>query len=171
MFLKNKTILILLLLSITTLILFPAHVSYAADPDPCKNADDSIVEGPVWLQGLFDNGLIIPCNCIRTRCEKGVCEGDQCSIGDISQMIANIVQIILGVVGSLALLMLIWGGINMVISQGNEQKIEEAKNILKNAAIGILIVFGAWIIVNFVIIALGGEATGGLDAIQKWINK
>lgn len=154
MFLKNKKIIFLTIIFASILLLFPGQK---------VNAECGGLEKENWLSAVgIEDGLLIPCECISSCIEynnDGSCktyrgkEGD-CGFEQIVQMIVNFSKLILGVVGSLALLMFVYGGIMFIISQGNEEKITSAKNILKNAAIGIIIVFTAWIIVNFVIMAL-----------------
>ncbi|MFA5317936.1 MAG: pilin [Patescibacteria group bacterium] len=75
-------------------------------------------------------------------------------LNDFIRIAFNASQFILGIVGSLTLLMFIYGGVWMIISQGNSQEIEKAKTILKNAVIGLVIVFTSWSIINFAIRAL-----------------
>ena len=62
---------------------------------------------------------------------------------------------ILGIVGSLALLMFIYGGVMFLISSGSSEKITQAKNILVAAVIGLLIVFGSFLIIQFVLKTVG----------------
>jgi len=62
---------------------------------------------------------------------------------------------ILGIVGSLALLMFIYGGVMLLISSGSSEKITQAKNILVAAVIGLLIVFGSFLIIKFVLKTIG----------------
>ena len=85
-------------------------------------------------------------------------------LNDFIQIAIQVSKFILGIVGSLALLMFIYGGLMMIISQGSSDKVEQSKTILKNAVIGLVIVFTSWTIINFVITAfvpdaeLGGKA-------------
>ncbi|PIR76773.1 MAG: hypothetical protein COU32_00240, partial [Candidatus Magasanikbacteria bacterium CG10_big_fil_rev_8_21_14_0_10_42_10] len=48
-------------------------------------------------------------------------------------------------------------------------KINSAKTILRNSVIGITLIFTAWIIVNFMLIALTGQSNFGSPA--KLFNK
>jgi len=82
-------------------------------------------------------------------------------LNDFIRIAFNASQFFLGIVGSLALLMFIYGGLWMIISQGNSQEIEKAKTILKNAVIGLVIVFTSWSIINFTIRAF--TLNGDLD--------
>jgi len=56
--------------------------------------------------------------------------------------------------GILAVIMIVWGGIQYVISVGSPEKISKAKNTILYAAIGLLIVIFAATIVNTVVGAL-----------------
>lgn len=76
--------------------------------------------------------------------------GQPCNLPTI---IGNIIRAILGIVGSIALLMFIYGGFLWMVSakQGGEKKVRYAKDVLKWSALGLLVIFASYIIVNFVI--------------------
>ena len=78
-------------------------------------------------------------------------------LNDFVIVFINGTNIILGLVGSLALLFFVYGGVMMIISAGSSEKIESAKTILRNAVIGLFIVFLSWNIINFVYYGLGGS--------------
>lgn len=52
---------------------------------------------------------------------------------------------------------LIFGGIRWIVSGGKNEKVDEAKNQIVNALIGLLIIFSAWAIINFVSVFFGVE--------------
>lgn len=64
-------------------------------------------------------------------------------------------RIILGVVGSLALLMFVYGGLMFLISSGSSEKVGKAKNILIAATIGLVIVFASFVIIRLVLDTMG----------------
>jgi hypothetical protein len=70
--------------------------------------------------------------------------------------------IILGLVGSLALLFFIYGGLMLLLSAGNTEKLTKAKGILKATVIGLIIVFTSYIIIRFALQAIGVDWKGGL---------
>lgn len=70
---------------------------------------------------------------------------------DITQVVANVVNIALSMVGVIFLILFIYGGFKWMLSRGNDKEIEEAKKILSAAVIGLVIIFSAYIITNFVI--------------------
>ena len=52
---------------------------------------------------------------------------------------------------------LLFGGIKWILSGGRKEKTDEAKNQIANALIGLLIIFSAWAIINFVSLFFGIE--------------
>ena len=77
--------------------------------------------------------------------------------------IAKIIRVILGFLGIMAVSLVLYGGWLWMSSGGNEQKIEDAKRILKNAVIGLAIILASFGIATFIINALlGASGSGGL---------
>lgn len=70
---------------------------------------------------------------------------------DIPSLAANLIKVVLGLVGVLALVMFIYGGILWMTSGGNEQKIKKGKDTLVWATLGLAIIFFSYAIVNFVL--------------------
>jgi len=66
-------------------------------------------------------------------------------------LIGRIINAVLGIVGSLALAMFIYGGFIWMTSTGNAEQVTKGKNILIWATIGLVIIFSAYALVNFVI--------------------
>lgn len=69
---------------------------------------------------------------------------------DMHQLISDITAWITGIVGAIAILMLIYGGLRYVISAGNDDDIEKAKNIIMYAIIGIIVILIAFVVVKTV---------------------
>jgi len=65
-----------------------------------------------------------------------------------------IVNVALFIIGSISVLMLIYGGIRYTISGGDEKAITSAKNTILYSVVGIVVAVLAYAIVNFVISAL-----------------
>ncbi|MDD5528078.1 MAG: pilin [Patescibacteria group bacterium] len=76
------------------------------------------------------------------------------TINSVPQLIGNIINAALGIVGSLALVMFIYGGFTWMLAAGNEQAVEKGKNILMWAAIGLVVIFASYSLVSFVISAI-----------------
>ena len=67
-----------------------------------------------------------------------------------SQLIIRVLNILLGVVGLVAVLFLVWGGFKYITSAGEEGAIEAAKGTIINALIGIVVVLLAFALVRIV---------------------
>lgn len=74
---------------------------------------------------------------------------------DLIDIIGSIVNIVLGVLGIIAFLILLYGGFLWMTSKGDEKKIAKAKRILIDGAIGLAIVLASWAIAAFVLRQLG----------------
>jgi len=93
-----------------------------------------------------------------------------CSLNDFVRLFANVSQWILGIVGSLALLMFIYGGLMFIISSGSSEKVTKAKEIIIGAVIGLVIVFTSYMIIQFTMDALGIEIKKGGWAVTSWFK-
>jgi hypothetical protein len=79
----------------------------------------------------------------------------------VSALIGNVIKILLGVTGSVAFVMFIYGGMFMLTSRGNPDMIKKGKDILIWAVIGLIVIFGSYVFVSFIITAITGGAGGG----------
>ena len=70
---------------------------------------------------------------------------------DIPTLIGKIINAALGIVGSIALVMFIYGGFTWMTAAGNAEQITKGKNIIVWAAIGLVVIFASYSLVNFVI--------------------
>ncbi len=69
----------------------------------------------------------------------------------VPSLIGRVINAVLGIVGSLALVMFIYGGFTWMLSGGNSSAIEKGKNILIWASLGLVIIFISYALVSFVI--------------------
>ncbi len=75
-------------------------------------------------------------------------------------IIGNLINAVLGFLGVLLLVYILYGGFLWMTAGGEEKKVTEAKNIIKNAVIGMVIITAAFAITNFVVAQLGAALTG-----------
>ena len=66
----------------------------------------------------------------------------------------KVIKSVLGIVGSVALLMIVYGGFLWLTSAGNTSQVEKGKQTLGWAGVGLAIIFGSAILVDLVIKAL-----------------
>ena len=83
---------------------------------------------------------------------------------DIRVTIAKIIRIVIGFLGIVAVGLIMYAGWVWMTSEGNEEKIEQAKKILTNAVIGLIIILSAFAIVSFIINSLTGAISGSQPA-------
>lgn len=75
----------------------------------------------------------------------------------IPVLAGRIIKTILGIVGVLALLMFIYGGILWMTSGGSAEKIKKGKDTIVWAVIGLAFIFFSYTILEFILKALIGE--------------
>jgi|SRR3989344_2473262 len=72
----------------------------------------------------------------------------------LSGLIMRIINIALGVAGLVAVLFLIIGGFRYITAAGNEETAEQAKKIIINAIIGVVVIILSFVIVRVISNAL-----------------
>ncbi len=70
---------------------------------------------------------------------------------DLKQTVLNIISFVLGLLGLIAVIMILYGGFIWLTAGGNEDKVGSAKKIISAAIIGLIVILLAWAIVNFVV--------------------
>ena len=78
-------------------------------------------------------------------------------------IIVRVIQVALGFLGLIAVVLIMYGGYVMMTSEGNPERVEKAKQILKNAVIGLIIILSAFAIVSFLLNKLTGSFWGTDD--------
>ena len=112
-------------------------------------ATDSPATGPL--------GEIIPSVCLGTQPAP---PAPQCGVREMVQIAINLSRIMLGLLGSVTLLIFIYGGFVWLTSSGNAQQVEHWRKVFEGALVGLVIVLASWVIINFVIAALTGTPVG-----------
>lgn len=81
------------------------------------------------------------------------------NINDPRRLIAEVIRIILGFLGILAVIIVLFAGFKWMLSGGNEEKVGEAKKMLIAGIIGLVIILSAYAVANFVINQIIGATT------------
>ena len=79
-------------------------------------------------------------------------------LGDIESpqaLVGQVINSIFGIVGSLALVMFIYGGFLWLTSAGSAEQVKKGKDIFIWAVIGLVVIFSAYSLVRFVIQGVG----------------
>lgn len=73
---------------------------------------------------------------------------------DVLQVFVNIGKALFGVIGSLAFIMFIYGGFTIMTAMGEAEKFKKGTQIVVAALVGLLIAFGAYLLIDLVLSAL-----------------
>lgn len=89
----------------------------------------------------------------RDAATKGSALALSLPLSDISasSVIGRVVANLLGIVGSIALLMFVYGGITWLTASGNDKRIAQAKAIMTWAALGVVAIFMAYAVISVVV--------------------
>lgn len=87
----------------------------------------------------------------------GTCSGGTCKlenplpgVNSPEALIGKVIKAIMGIVGSIALVMFIYGGFVWMMAGGNSQAVDKGKSILMWAAVGLIVIFSSYALVQFV---------------------
>lgn len=100
------------------------------------------------------------------KSEKPCC----CDLSSIERTAINVASIILGLAGSLSLLMFVIGGVMYIASAGSPDKVKKATSILSYAIIGLAIILLAGVAVKFLINKLTAYQSTTQINIEKTIS-
>lgn len=70
-------------------------------------------------------------------------------------LIGRVINATMGLVGSLALAMFIYGGFVWMLAAGNEQRVQKGKDVLIWATIGLIVIFSSYALVRVIFSGLG----------------
>lgn len=108
---------------------------------------------PVSAQAQFKNGLNQLDSAVGPSSRAGLQR-------ELTPAVATIVTAALSLVGTIFLLLTIYGGIRWMLARGDEGEIEKGKEIIKAAIIGLVIVMSAYAITAFVGSRLSAGGSG-----------
>jgi hypothetical protein len=74
----------------------------------------------------------------------GVGKPESAEITDVGKLVSNSINVVLIVAGILIFVYLVWGGLQWMTSGGDKSNVEQARNRITHALIGLAIVAAAW---------------------------
>lgn len=123
-----------------------------------------LILGVVAIAGVA-NGFDASAMTLQEGAEAARCDGCPENLFGDTGVFKQITNTILYIVGIVAVIMLIVGGVKYVISGGDAKKVTDAKNTVLYAIIGLVIAFLAFAIVNFVISALPSSENKAQESV------
>ena len=111
-----------------------------------------------WVKSILGGNPLIPDACKN--------KAENCGVEEFFQVLVNVFKLMLGLLGSLSLLFFIYGGFVWLFSRGNANMIQKGKDIIIGAVIGMSIVLGSWVIINFIIAVFVSTGTFDFSNVQ-----
>ena len=81
----------------------------------------------------------------------GLAAGAEIKTADLPTLIGNIISIILGLLGVVLILLIIYSGFLWMTAGGETKQVDKAQAYIKNAVIGLVVILLAYAITQFVI--------------------
>lgn len=107
----------------------------------------------IGVAGMTLLGMIIPA--IEAFAQQGIANPLGEDVDTLDGILTNLIQWLLTLVGILALLALVVGGIRLIVAFGREDSVKSAKQIIFWAVIGLIVVFVSYTIIIRVAAILG----------------
>lgn len=98
-----------------------------------------LMANPAWA---IDTGLTNAAKSAKLPTTSG---------GDVYTLIGNLIKAALGIVGIVFFVLMLYAGFLWMTAQGKADQIGKAKSMIIQAIIGLVIIFGAYTITNFVV--------------------
>lgn len=125
-------------------------ITAVGDEEKITKQRKSIIWIIVGIVIILINQFIVENLYIKPIQEAGVIEPT--NVENIINLIGKVTQFLLGFVGLIAFAALIYGAGTMIANYGNDELVQRAKKIIKNAIIGIIVIISAFAIVSTVIL-------------------
>lgn len=106
--------------------------SFLAFPVAHAQGGQNVIWGPNYSANEFQGSLGL---------------GDR----DPRDIAASVIRILLGFLGMIAVVIILLGGFKWMTAGGNEEKVGEARKLIIQGAVGLIIILAAFGIANFVI--------------------
>lgn len=84
------------------------------------------------------------------------------SSGDLPTTIASLIRVVLGVLGIIAVVIILIGGFKWMTSGGNDEKVKSARKVMTSGIIGLVIVLSAFAIAQFVLSSVVTATSGAV---------
>jgi len=111
---------------------------------------------PAYARALCSNGEWVDDlkTCPEWEDDEGVSSND-----NLMSTLTTIINVVIGVVGFVAVAMIVMGGISYATSQGDATKTKKAMNTILYGVVGLVVALLAFAVVNFVLSNVFGDTT------------
>lgn len=156
----------------------------------CQNVPDASVRSGRCVPGLCDGPSSVACCAPGTGGRAGTAEGGaetgggtgggsadgflrlqlpsciqsgNCGLDDIVRTGVSFANLLFGISGAVLLATFVYAGV-LYLTAGSSANVSKAKDMLKNALIGMVLVFGAGLLVSTIYDTFRSDTAGGVDA-------
>lgn len=114
------------------------------------------VDTPIAITDMPDE--LVPCG------DPGQ---ETCQTCHFYQLTRNVSQWLFGLTTFIVILLIIYGGLRLAASTGNQVAMRDARKLIGSAVVGFALVLSSWILVDLMIGVLSGSPTDGIwDSFQ-----
>lgn len=71
--------------------------------------------------------------------------------GAVPRLVGNVINVFLGILGTIFVVLMVYGGYKWMMAQGEEEEVTKAKDVIRQAIIGLMIILGAYAITAWVV--------------------
>lgn len=124
----------------------------------------SAIAAVLTVLGLSSVATMSPAYAAKIPCPNGTFEDDysKCSTyngqndgvfsnSDLMGTLTIVINVVVGVIGFVAVVMIVMGGIGFATSQGDAAKVTKARNTILYGVVGLVVALLAFAVVNFVL--------------------
>lgn len=119
------------------------------------------VIGAILIGGTVSTALVVPSfvsnahaqNTLTTEdlLNEDFTESTGLGQSNIKRTIGNVIKVLLGFLGIVAVVIILYGGLIWMTARGNEENVKKAQQIIVAGAIGLAIILSAFAITQFVV--------------------
>jgi hypothetical protein len=157
---------LMVVLSLALALTLPSAVGAQSSGTRPMATFGSITGGRV---GIIFSGICADKRPLESKDDTCDCRREgKCTVNDMVQIFVNVTVLILGISGSVVLLMFVWGGFTWIRSAGNQDLVRQGRETMEHAVIGFAIILLAYSAINFLIASLAGDEPS--NSLQGTIN-
>lgn len=123
----------------------------------CNDFDAKAEVGEVVAKGDSDKTVIGHGDSLKSgtgSCYLGVCKLNKLLSTNPATIIGTVIRAMMGILGSIALAMFVFGGVLMMTAAGNADRTKKAVSILVWSSLGAMVILGSYALVSLVMQAL-----------------
>lgn len=119
------------------------------------------------IGAVFAANYCLAATSIVDTSNPGYSQGNY-TLNNVRDYAVYIMQLILGLVGTLSLIMFVYGGVTFLLSAGNQNNVKKGMEIIKAAVIGLILVFSSVLIIKVFFGGLFGTSSEKNNSGYIW---